>query len=111
MQLLNIHFYLAPLTLPNVLQNNNIAANVLYAVKEMMTIDDPAIVIQWDVRGFNDVPATPGCRNGVVGQTQNAIVTHFTTNRGVDVKGLNTIFVFRTNNDLGTAEENLPQWY
>lgn len=57
MQLLNILVYLAPLTLPIVLQNNDIAINVLYAVKNMMTIDDPAIVIQWNDPGFNDVPA------------------------------------------------------
>jgi hypothetical protein len=108
--IINIHVYLAPLTLPNVLQDNNIAPTVLYAVKKMMVIDDPAIVVQWNNPGFNDVPAVPGCRNGVAGQTQDAIVTHFTTNRGTDVKGLNTVFVFRTNDDLGQCENNLPPW-
>jgi hypothetical protein len=52
-----------------VFQNNATATNVLYAVKEMMTVDDPAIVVQWNAPGFNDVPTTPGCRNGVAGQT------------------------------------------
>src|SRR4051794_18141893 len=105
MQLLNIPVYLVPLNLPIVLQDNNIATNVLYAVKKM-TIDDPAIVVQWNAAGFNDVPAVPGCRNGVAGQTLNAIVTHYTTNRGTNIKGLDTVFVFRTNNDLGQCENN-----
>ncbi|GBB95548.1 hypothetical protein RclHR1_02560008 [Rhizophagus clarus] len=99
-----------PMTLPIVLQNNDIATNVLYAVKNMMTVDDPTIVIQWNDPGFNDVPAMPGCRNGVAGQTKNAIVTVFTTNRGTDIKGLNTVFLFKTNDDLGQCENNLPQW-
>ena len=111
MQLLNIHFYLAPLTLPIVLQDNTTTTNVLYAVKKMMTIDDLAIVVQWNAPGFNDVPTMPGYRNGIAGQTQQAIAIHFMTNRGTDVKGLNTIFLFNTNDDLVTAEENLPQWY
>lgn len=111
MQLLNILVHLVPLTLPIVLQNNDIATNVLYAVKNMMTIDGPAIVIQWNDSGFNDVPTMLGCRNGIAGQTQNAIVTVFTTNRGIDVKGLNTVFLFRTNDDLGQCENHLPRWY
>ena len=45
MQLLNIHFYLVPLTLPIVLQDKITTTNVLYAVKKMMTIDDLAIVV------------------------------------------------------------------
>ena len=66
MQLLHsIPIYLVPRNLPNVLQNENTATIVLNAVKNMMTIDDPAIVIQWNAPGFNDVPATPGSRNGV----------------------------------------------
>ncbi|CAG8706432.1 9815_t:CDS:2, partial [Funneliformis mosseae] len=101
---------IVPSALPNVLQNNAIATNVLYAVKNMMKIDDPAIVVQWNDPGFNDVPAMPGCRNGVAGQTLNAIVAHFTANGGTDVLGQNTVFLFRTNIDLGFCEENLPLW-
>jgi hypothetical protein len=112
MQLLNsIPIYLVPLNLPVVLRNENTATIVLYAVKSMMTVGDPAIVIQWNAPGFNDVPTTPGSRNGVAGQTRQAIVNHFTANRGTDVNGQNTIFVFRTNNDLGWCENNLPGWY
>src|SRR5687768_1960821 len=99
MQLLNIHVYLA--TLPKVLQDHAIATNVLYTVKHTMKMGDPAIVVQWNDPGSNDVPAMPGCRNGITGQTQNAIVTHFTTNGGTDVRGLNTVFAFRTNEVLG----------
>jgi hypothetical protein len=94
-----------------VLRDNNIATNALYAIKNMMTIDDPAIVVQWNSPGFNNVPAMPGCRNGVANQTLNTIVTHFTTNGGTDVKGLNNVFVFSTNDALQTCEENLPAWY
>jgi hypothetical protein len=112
MQLLNnISIYLVPLNLPTVLQNENTAKIVLDAVKNMMAIDDPAIVIQWNAPGFNDVPATPGSRNGVVGQTMQAIVNHFTANRGTDVYGQNTVFVFRTNDDLGQCENIIPGWY
>jgi hypothetical protein len=112
MQLLNnIPIYLVPLTLPIVLQNENTARIVLGAVKNMITIDDPAIVIQWNAPGFNDVPATPGSRNGVAGQTIQAIVNHFTANGGTDVYGQNTVFVFRTNDDLGQCENNIPGWY
>ncbi len=58
MQLLNsIPIYLVSLNLPVVLQNESTATIVLYAVKNMMTIDDPAIVIQWNAPGFNDVLA------------------------------------------------------
>ena len=65
MQLLNsIPIYLVSLNLPVVLQNESTATIVLYAVKNMMTIDDPTIVIQWNASGFNNVPATPGSRNG-----------------------------------------------
>ncbi|PKC01678.1 hypothetical protein RhiirA5_426315 [Rhizophagus irregularis] len=59
---------------------------------------------------FNDIPTMPGCRNGIAEQTQNAIVTVFTTNRGIDVKGLNTVFLFRTNDDLGQCENHIPRW-
>ena|ERR1043165_3314657 len=112
MQLLNsIPIYLVPRNLPNVLQNENTATIVLNAVKNMMTIDDPAIVVQWNAPGFNDVPATPGSRNGVAGQTLQTIVNHFTTNRGTNVYGQNTVFVFGTNDDLGQCENNIPGWY
>src|SRR5207249_5921638 len=96
---------------PAVLRDNDIAKTVLYAVKEIMMVDDPAIVIQWNPVGFNDVPAVPGFRNGGANQSKQDIVTYFTTHGGVDVKNLNTVFVFRTNNDLGEAENNLPSWY
>jgi len=102
---------LAPLNLPNVLQNENTARIVLDAVKNMMCIDNPAIVIQWNAPGFNDVLAMPGSRNGVAGQTVQAIVAHFTVNRGTDVYGQNTVFLFRTNDDLGQCENGIPGWY
>ncbi|GBB99575.1 hypothetical protein RclHR1_03570003 [Rhizophagus clarus] len=99
-----------PLTLPVVPHNENTARAVLSAVKSMMTLDDPAIVIQWNAPGFNDVPASLGLRNGVTGQTMQAIINHFTTNGGTDVYGQNTVFVFRTNDDLGQCENRIPGW-
>ena len=111
MRLLNIiHIYLVPLNLPIVLQNENTARTVLKVIKNMMAVDDPAIIIQWNAPGFNDVRATPGSRNGVAGQTMQAIVNHFTASRGTDVNGQNMIFLFRTNNDLGQCENNIPGW-
>jgi hypothetical protein len=93
------------------LRNDNTAKIALYAVKEIMTIDDPAIIIEWNFAGFNDVPAVPGFRNGDINQSKQNIVTHFIEYGGIDVKNLNTVFVFRKNKDLGEAEENLPNWY
>jgi hypothetical protein len=71
MQLFNVLVYLVPMTLPIVLQNNDIATNVFYAVKNMMTMDDPAIVIQWNDQVFRNVATMLGCRNGIAGQTKN----------------------------------------
>lgn len=39
----------------------------------------PALVIQWNDAGFNDVAASPGNRNGVVGRDRNAIINHLVT--------------------------------
>jgi len=105
MQLLNgIPIYLEELRVA--LQNKTTAKVVLKAVK-MMAVNDPTIIIQWNDQGFNDVPVTPGCRNGVVGQTKQAIIHHFTTSGGTDVCGLNTIFLFKTSQ----CERNIPKWY
>ncbi|PKC08477.1 hypothetical protein RhiirA5_416857 [Rhizophagus irregularis] len=99
-----------PLDLPVALRDDNIAKIALYAVKKVMAVEDPAIVIQWNFAGFNDVPAVPGFRNGDMNQSKQAIVTHFIEHGGVDVKNLNTVFVFRSNNELGEAENKLPKW-
>ncbi|CAI2178583.1 15894_t:CDS:1, partial [Funneliformis geosporum] len=50
--------------------NENSAGLVLKAIK-MMNVDDPAIFVQWDARGFNDT-TTENCRNGVARQTLTA---------------------------------------
>jgi hypothetical protein len=47
----------------------------------------------------------------MVSQTRQTIINHFTANRGTDVNGLNTIFLFRTNDDLGWCENTIPRWY
>ena len=36
----------------------------------------PVLFFHWNNLGFNDVPANPNLRNGVVGQTQAAIVAN-----------------------------------
>lgn len=105
-----IFTYLAPLDLPAVLRDNEIAKTTLFAVETIMKVEDPAIVIQWNFAGFNDVPVVPGFRNGDLNQSKQVIVTHFKKYGGIDVKNLNTVFVFKNNNDLGEAENNLPNW-
>ncbi|PKY48932.1 hypothetical protein RhiirA4_464685 [Rhizophagus irregularis] len=71
-----------PLALPAFLQNENTARLILKATKQM-TLDDPAIFIQWDNNGFNDTPMA-NCRNGVPGQTQAALIAHIVGSGGVD---------------------------
>ncbi|CAG8477275.1 10336_t:CDS:10 [Diversispora eburnea] len=70
----------APLDLPTILQDENTARIVLCAMKECPFQDDPGLVIQWDERGFNDVPTAPGFRNGIRGQTKQVLINHFITN-------------------------------
>ncbi|GBB87555.1 hypothetical protein RclHR1_01400008 [Rhizophagus clarus] len=96
--------------LPVVLRDNEIAKTTLYAVKEIMTVEDPAIIIKWNFAGFNNVPAVPGFRNGDLNQSKQNIVAHFKEYGGIDVQNLNNVFVFKKNNDLGEAENNLPNW-
>ncbi|CAG8537678.1 14839_t:CDS:2, partial [Cetraspora pellucida] len=101
---------LAPSSLPEILQDEYTARIVLCAMKESLFPDDPALIIQWDDRGFNDVPTVPGCRNGVPGQTKAAIITHLVTNGTVDIYGLNLVFMFRNPDALSQCEHTIPAW-
>ncbi|CAG8730976.1 5772_t:CDS:2 [Dentiscutata erythropus] len=74
-----------------VLQDPAIASLVLRVTKKH--IDMPAIVIQWNNAGFNDVPTSPNNRNGVIGQDQNAIINFMVANGATNYH--NTVFMFR----------------
>jgi uncharacterized protein YigE (DUF2233 family) len=68
-----------------------------------------ALIIQWNNAGFNDVPASPNNRNGVVGQNRNAIINFLTANGAVNHH--DTVFLFRDGPALAACEHLLPQWY
>jgi len=69
----------------------------------------PAIIIQWNNAGFNNVPTSPNNRHGVVGQDQNAIVNFLVASGAMNYN--NTIFMFRDPQTLTACEIALPQWY
>lgn len=104
-----LFLFLAPTTLPIAMQNENNARLILKAVKAM-NIDDPAIFVQWNPNGFNDT-ATPNVRNGVAGQTLQALVTYITGSGGVDFNGQNSLFIFRNNMTISQCQGGFPQWY
>ncbi|RGB40618.1 hypothetical protein C1646_811216 [Rhizophagus diaphanus] len=91
---------------PAILQDPHIAILVLKVSK--IFSDMPAIVIQWNDGGFNDVPVSPNNRNGVAGQNKNAIINFLTANGAVNYH--DTVFLFRDGPALATCEHNLPQW-
>ncbi|RUS12484.1 hypothetical protein BC938DRAFT_478885 [Jimgerdemannia flammicorona] len=99
-----------PAQLPPVLQDETIAGLALDAVKNYDFPDDPAIVTAWNSAGFNDVPATPGCRNGVPGQTLAALVAYIVASGGVDAYNLHLLFMFRTPDMLSSCERGIPNW-
>ncbi|CAG8614988.1 14541_t:CDS:2 [Funneliformis mosseae] len=92
--------------LHKVLINPHIAILVLQVSKKFS--DMPALVIQWNNGGFNDVPASPNNRNGVAGQNRNAIINFLTANGAINYH--DTVFLFRDGPALATCEHNLPQW-
>ncbi|CAG8751651.1 15788_t:CDS:2, partial [Racocetra persica] len=97
-----------PSSLPEILQDEETARIVYRAMKESLFPDDPALVIKWDDKGFNDVPTVPGCRNGIAGQTKAALITHLVTNGAVDVYGLNLVYMFRSQNAYSQCEDTIP---
>ncbi|CAB5208106.1 unnamed protein product [Rhizophagus irregularis] len=90
-----------------ILQDHHIAILVFKVSKKFS--DMPAIVIQWNNGGFNDVPISPNNRNGIAGQNKNAIINFLTANGAVNYH--DTVFLFRDGPALATCEHNLPQWY
>jgi len=99
--------YLDILNLPQVLQDPTIASLVLRAVKNHTNM--PAIIIQWNSAGFNNVRTSPNNRHGVVGQDQNAIINFLVAYGATNYN--NTLFLFRDPQTLTTCEMALPQWY
>ncbi|CAG8661838.1 16025_t:CDS:2 [Funneliformis mosseae] len=97
-----------PFALPIYLQNENTAALILRATKRMK-VDNSAIFIQWNHQGFNDTTML-NCRNGVYGQTQDAIVTYIVENGGVNFNDMNTMFLFKENFAIASCQYGFPQW-
>ena len=102
-----IYVSLAPPTLPTTFQNPAIASLILKATNKHT--DVPALVIQWNTAGFNDVPASPNNRNGVAGQNQNAIINSLEMAGAINYS--NTVFVFRESMQISIWERALPNWY
>ncbi|RHZ87147.1 hypothetical protein Glove_40g179 [Diversispora epigaea] len=75
------------LSLPALMQNENIADLILQA-KKQMNVYDPALIVQWNDNGFNDTRIA-NCRNGIPGQTKQAIINFIVNNGGVDFRGEN----------------------
>ncbi|RUS29923.1 hypothetical protein BC938DRAFT_480066 [Jimgerdemannia flammicorona] len=96
--------------LPPEFQDETVAGLALDAVKNHDLPDNPAIAIAWNPAGFNDVPVTPGCRNGVPGQTLAALVTYFVASGDVDVHNLHILFMFRMPDILSICERGIPNW-
>ena len=61
--------------LSTALQDEQTARLVLRAMKKCSNEEGPALIIVWNDAGFNDVPAVPGCRNGIPGQTMQPLLS------------------------------------
>ncbi|CAJ0926713.1 464_t:CDS:10 [Entrophospora sp. SA101] len=97
-----------PSDLPAYLQNENTAKLILQATKQM-GIDDPALLIRFDNNGFNDT-AVLNCRNGVPGQTQGALIAYIVGSGGVNFRGLNKLFLFRSCLAISRCQYGFPPW-
>ncbi|CAG8460157.1 5155_t:CDS:2 [Ambispora gerdemannii] len=95
---------LASSELPPFLQDPKIATLTLRVTKKNM----PALIIQWNDGGFNDVPTVPFCRNGVPGQTKLALIAILVANGAVNHS--NTVFTFPNGQALSTCEQAIPAW-
>lgn len=72
----------------------------------------PLLIFDWNNDGFNDVETSPGCRNGVAGQTKEAIIASLTESGAVNHD--NILFYFSDGAAIGTWIENLKgtlAWY
>ncbi|CAB4440856.1 unnamed protein product [Rhizophagus irregularis] len=65
----------------------------------------PLLTFDWNNDGFNDVETSPGCRNGVAGQTKEAIIASLTESGAVNHD--NILFYFSDGAAIGTWIENL----
>ncbi|CAG8574147.1 2875_t:CDS:2 [Paraglomus occultum] len=96
----------APEKLPTILQNPDIVTLVLKYLKIKDTDDEmPALLFDWNQAGFNDTNV-PNCRNGVAGQTQEAIIAHILANGATDFMNLNILFIFRNGQAIGAWHRN-----
>ena len=87
------------------LQDPTIATILL---RELRT-DMPALAFQWNNAGFNDVPATPNCRNGIPGQTREAFIANLVANGAINWNS--TVFSFPNGTAIGIWVGQIPVWY
>ena len=107
-----VFLHLVPTTLPIVLQNPPTAKIVLRSIKNDNEM--PALLFDWNNPGFNDNPANPNCRNGIVGQTQAAIVANLVAYGATDYGNHGILFIFRDDAAIGIWSRNVVvniPWY
>ncbi|CAJ0844527.1 12666_t:CDS:2 [Entrophospora sp. SA101] len=91
------------------LADNSIKTKLILRATKQIDIDEPALFIQLDNNGFNDT-AVLNCRNGVLGQTQYALIVYIVGCGGVNFRGLNTLFLFRNNLAIFHCQYGFPLW-
>jgi hypothetical protein len=72
------------------------------------------LLFHWNNLGFNDVPASPNLRNGVAGQTQQAIVANLIAHGATDYRNHGILFIFPSDEAIGTWSRNISvnlTWY
>ncbi|CAG8666768.1 2987_t:CDS:2, partial [Gigaspora margarita] len=93
-----------PAELSIALQDPNVATILLSELKKDMR----ALVFQWNDAGFNDVPNTPNCRNGIPGQTKAAFIANLMANGAVNWD--DTVFTFSNGTAIGRWVNQIPAW-
>ncbi|CAG8771829.1 20137_t:CDS:1, partial [Racocetra fulgida] len=94
--------------LPVAFQDPAIVTAILRALPDIKK-EMPALVFQWNDAGFNDVPATPNCRNGIAGQTKVAFIGILVEN---GAKNWNDcVLTFPDGTSIGTWKKVIPAWY
>ncbi|CAG8682914.1 hypothetical protein C2G38_2150421 [Gigaspora rosea] len=93
-----------PSELSVALKDPNVATILLSELKK----DMPALVFQWNDAGFNDVPNTPNCRNGIPGQTKAAFIANLMASGAVNCD--DTVFTFPNGATIGRWVNQIPAW-
>ncbi|CAG8551134.1 8514_t:CDS:2, partial [Acaulospora morrowiae] len=97
----------APENLPTILQNPDIVTLVLKYLKIKDTDDEmPALLFDWNQAGFNDTKVTHH-RNGIMGQTQRAIIANILAYGATNFMNLNILFIFRNGQAIEAWYRNI----